>query len=88
MQVDEGLVEELRIAAKRLQIRADVAVGNFRRLLHHVAQLPGEFETTVERVNPRRFNRQCRAAHAGPGQPSDHAGTGQHLLIAEHRVAE
>ncbi|MNY30103.1 hypothetical protein D3C86_1641910 [compost metagenome] len=36
VQVDEGLVEELRIAAIGFQVRTDVAVGDFRRLFHHV----------------------------------------------------
>ena len=88
VQVHEGFVEELRIAAKRLQVGTDVAVGDFGGLFHHFTQLPGELEAAVERVDARRFDRQGGAAHAGPRQAGNHAGAGQHLLITEYRHAQ
>ena len=88
VQVHEGLVEEFRIAAKRLQVGTDVAVGDFGGLFHHFTQLPGELEAAIERVDARRFDRQGGAAHAGPGQAGNHAGAGQHLLITEHGHAQ
>ena len=88
MQVYEGFVEELRIPAKRLQVRADVAVGDFGGLLHHFTQLPGELEAAIERVDTRRLDWQGCAAHAGPGQAGDHPGAGQHLLVTEYRHAQ
>jgi hypothetical protein len=39
-------------------------------------------------VDARGLDRQGGAAHAGPGQAGDHAGAGQHLLVAEHRHAQ
>ncbi len=88
VQVDEGFVEEGRVTAELLQVRADVAVGDLGGLLHHVAQLPGEFETTVQRVNTRGLDRQGGAAHAGPGKAGDHALARQYLFAAEHRHAQ
>ncbi len=88
MQVDEGFVEELRVTTKLLEVRADVAVGNLRRFLHHIAELPGELEPTIQGMNARGFDRQGGAAHAGPGQAGNYAGAGQHLFIAEYRMAQ
>ena len=81
----EGFVEELGIGAELRKVGADVAVGDFRRLLHHLAQLPGQFETAVQGMDARRLDRQGRATHAGPGQPGNHAFARQHLLAAEYR---
>ena len=57
MQVDERFVEEARVTAKLLEVGADIAVGNFGRLLHHVTQLASQLEATVEGVDAGRLDR-------------------------------
>src|SRR5690606_14019577 len=88
VQVHEGLIEEHRVAAVLLEVRADVAVGELGRLLHHLAELTGELEATVKGVDARGFDGQRDAAHAGPCQSGDDADALQALLAPEHRNTE
>ena len=88
MQVNERFVEEGRIPAVLPHIGADVVVGDLGGLFHYLAQLAGQFEAAAQCVNAGGLDRQSRAAHAGPGQPSNHAFARHHLLGAEDRHAQ
>jgi hypothetical protein len=58
---------------------ADEAQGGGGRLLHHVAQLPGQRQALLA-LHGRGFDEQQIAAHGGPGQAHGHARRGHAAL--------
>ena len=55
-----------------LRPAADVGKCSLRRLLHHVAQLPGQRQLTFA-IQHLHFGRENAATHLGPRQPSHQA---------------
>ena len=85
VHVHEGGVEEVGVGAVLGQVAQHVAVGDVRRLLHHLTELAGELEAAGEGVHLARLDGQGRPAHGGPGQAGDHPLPLEHLLLAEER---
>ena len=72
-----------------MRARADVGQRRLRRLLHHIAQLPGRRQLALA-VQHLHFGLQNRAAHLRPRQPGNQANLAllMHLRVAELRHAE
>ena len=90
VQVDLGVLEEVRIGAVGRRVRAEPRQRGARRLLHHVAELAGQRQRAGAR-HPRRLDEQHVAAGRRPRQADRHArllGPLLHLLVEERRRAE
>ena len=70
-RVDVGLVEKLGIDLETLRLRPYVAEGRVRRLLHHLAQLPGQNQVLLA-VHARCLDKQDFAPGRRCRQPRSH----------------
>ena len=51
MEVHHRHIKKIRLAAKFPEMRHHVAMGNLGALFHHVTELAGKLESTVEGVD-------------------------------------
>ena len=86
MQMDERLLEELGIGAERPGLAHHIAIGDLRRLLHHISELAGELESPVEDMGSDRLHTEGGAAHGGPGQTRDDTGARACELVYVEQV--
>ena len=90
VHVHLGVLEEVRIDAVLLRVRAEPRQRGARRLLHDVAELAGQGQRAGA-GHPRRFDEQHFAAGRRPRQADRDArilGALLHLLVEELRRAE
>ena len=86
--MDIGFVKKARIAVVIRQIGGHIAVGNFGRFAHHIAQLSGQPEAPVFGVHAGRFDFQRGATHRGPRESGNHAHAALRLFRPEDRLAQ
>ena len=90
MQVDFGVLVERRIDAVARRVRAEPGERRPRRLLHHVAEVPGERQAAAA-LHARRFDEQDLAAGGRPREADRDPGILRavlDLLVEERRRAE
>ena len=89
MEVEPLAGEGGRVDAELLGVRPHVGQGDLRRLLHHVAQLPGQGQP-LRPVHHRRLHVEDVPAGAGHGQAGGNPGNGRAVggLEEEARPAE
>ena len=73
MDMEVGFIEEVLFDPQKRGPGPDIGKRRGGRLLHDVAQLPGEPEVAVAR-HPQHLDEQDVAAAGGPGEPRGHAG--------------
>src|ERR1044071_1407504 len=73
MDVQFSVAIEAGIDAIPRGVRAEPGQRDAGRLLHHIAELPGDGQLAAP-GHPRRFDDQYVSAHRRPRQPDRHAG--------------
>src|ERR1022692_2692304 len=68
MDMEFASLEVPLVDAQLLGMAADVGEGDLRRLLHHVAQLPGQDESALAGFHPGGLDEQYVSACARHGQ--------------------
>ena len=89
VDVQAGAFEYVAVDVELVGVRPQVALGRLGRLLHDVADLPGD-DQPAPAGQQRGLDVEHLSAGLGPGQPGGHAGRQvlAHLLGQEGRRAE